>query len=143
MEADKQRRQILSAAMMIGFLIFLYAMGTFIFGTISSARITQNSIDYDVSDFFHFIPPVMQPWLYMFACLLPFFVSHERKIKIVGGSIVGGLLMTMTFKKYALTSVWCFFAAMSSLLIALPPVMAALKRRRLSIEMSYLQQITD
>lgn len=64
-----------------------------------------------------FFPPNLHALIYFSATVIPFFVSSERWVKTAGSLILGGLLITLAFWKYAVTSVWCFFGALASFYI--------------------------
>jgi hypothetical protein len=50
---------------------------------------------------------------------VPFFVSTISRAKLMGTVLVLSLLATFVIERQALTSVWCFFAAILSVLIVL------------------------
>lgn len=72
------------------------------------------SFNNDMSSFF---PPNLHALIYFSATVIPFYVSSERWVKTAGTLILGGLLITLAYWKYAVTSVWCFFGALASLYI--------------------------
>tara|TARA_B110001454_G_C12723098_1_gene435720 strand:- start:1767 stop:2438 length:672 start_codon:yes stop_codon:yes gene_type:complete len=64
-----------------------------------------------------FFPPNMHAIFYFSSTVLPFFISSIRWVRRTGFLILVGLLITLSFWKYATTSVWCFFAAIASIYI--------------------------
>jgi len=64
--------------------------------------------------------------VYAVAALLPFFVSTTTLARTIGTTFVVSLVVTIVVYREALTSVWCFFAAILSGLI----LVAVLKKRR-------------
>lgn len=64
-----------------------------------------------------FFPPNLHAILYFSSTMLPFFVSSLGWVKKTGLLIFSGLLITLGAWKYAVTSVWCFFAAIASFYI--------------------------
>src|SRR5579862_8446929 len=56
---------------------------------------------------------------YVIPAVVPFFVSTMRKAKIMGAVLTASLLLTFVIEREALTSVWCFFAAILSVVIVL------------------------
>lgn len=64
-----------------------------------------------------FFPPNMHAIFYFSSTMFPFFISSHRWIKHAGALIFSGLLIAVFAWKYAVTSVWCFFAAIASLFI--------------------------
>lgn len=55
--------------------------------------------------------------VYAVAAVLPFFVSTTKLVRTIGTTFVVALVVTMVLYREALTSVWCFFAAILSGLI--------------------------
>jgi len=51
--------------------------------------------------------------------VVPFFVSTMKHAKVMGAILAFGLVATFVIRRQALTSVWCFFAAVLSGVIAL------------------------
>ena len=64
--------------------------------------------------------------VYAVAALLPFFVSTTKLARTIGTTFVVSLAVTMVIYREALTSVWCFFAAVLSGLI----LVAVIRRER-------------
>jgi hypothetical protein len=56
---------------------------------------------------------------YVVPSLLPFFVSTMSKAKLMGVVLTVALIATFLIKREALTSVWCFFAAIFSVVVVL------------------------
>lgn len=54
---------------------------------------------------------------YFIASVLPLFVSGVKKMKILGSAAVASLLITQIFYSYFIISVWCFFAAIMSVIV--------------------------
>ena len=55
--------------------------------------------------------------VYAVVALLPFFVSTTKLVRTIGTAFVVALVVTIVIYREALTSVWCFFAAILSGLI--------------------------
>lgn len=55
--------------------------------------------------------------VYVLPIMVPFFVSSLRLARVLGAALVVSLLATYVAQRAALTSVWCFFAAILSGLI--------------------------
>lgn len=66
-----------------------------------------------------FFPPNLHAVLYFSSTILPFFISSIRWVKITGVLVLAGLLITKMAWQYAVTSVWCFFAAIASFYICM------------------------
>ncbi len=56
---------------------------------------------------------------YVLPTVVPFFISTISRAKVMGTVLVLSLLATFLIERQALTSVWCFFAAILSVLIVL------------------------
>jgi hypothetical protein len=57
--------------------------------------------------------------LYAIPTVVPFFVSTMRLGRTIGATLIISLIVTAFAERDALTSVWCFFAALLSVLIVL------------------------
>jgi hypothetical protein len=71
---------------------------------------------------------------YIVPTVTPFFVSTTKLARTIGGALVVSLIVTVVMERDALTSVWCFFAAILSALIAVAvareqPSVAAVRER--------------
>ena len=64
--------------------------------------------------------------VYAVVALLPFFVSTTTLARTIGTTFVVSLVVTIAVYREALTSVWCFFAAILSALI----LVAVIRTRR-------------
>jgi hypothetical protein len=90
-------------------------------------RVVHHSIQYEYDDLpgFRLVPHNIWRFGYLLAICVPFFVC-QRKGESSGPkyAIFGGLLVAIVFLVsalvfwYAFTSVWCFFAALLSLVLA-------------------------
>lgn len=54
---------------------------------------------------------------YVVATVTPFIVSSTTMVRTIGGAMVVSLIVTLVVERSALTSVWCFFAALLSAMI--------------------------
>lgn len=83
-----------------------------------SSRVVGHCLDYSFEgDGASFFPPNLHALLYFSSTVLPFFASSRNWVKTTGALILGGLAVTLAFWKFAVTSVWCFFAALASFFI--------------------------
>jgi len=57
--------------------------------------------------------------IYIVPTVVPFFVSTMRLARTIGATLIISLIVTAFAERDALTSVWCFFAALLSVLIVL------------------------
>jgi hypothetical protein len=96
---------ILYAGVILSLLNLSYAMKHDI-----SVQVVNHSLHYSVK-----VPP--QAAIYPLIVLLPCFISNLKKLKLFGILIVIGYLIAAYFYKMTFVSVWCFFAAIVSLLV--------------------------
>ena len=84
----------------------------------SAAKISDRSLTYDfamkTSGFVH----VVILATYIGCTVLPFFIATSRLMRAFGVLLVVAVAAAMIVRAEALTSVWCFFAAGLSLLVA-------------------------
>jgi len=111
MEESEKKKRMLKFLLAGGMLASLYyAAGLVIFN--ATPMISSHHIKY-VSDF----PEKMALpgfGLYLIATLTPFFVSGVRRMSMMGIVMMVSCLITGVFYAEYLTSVWCFFAAITS-----------------------------
>lgn len=117
METEPRRRKILWALTGLGVLFAALAVHALATGE-PYARLNERCVDYGLRGYgANFIPPNLQALIYFAAVVASFFVSSRPWVRRTGFLILGGLALTMAFWKFAVTSVWCFFAALASLSI--------------------------
>jgi hypothetical protein len=114
MEKDKSLRRLLIPFLVVGIIVSLY------YGT----RLLLNEIDPQISS--HHIKytgnfPQRGALIafagYAAATLIPLFISSARRMWLLGLLMATSCLITGIFYKEYLTSVWCFFAALISVVI--------------------------
>jgi hypothetical protein len=114
MEPLKRRKRILVAFLAAGVVVSAY----YVFCMLSYKfypAIESYHIRY-LGDF----PKVLRNpafAVYIIATIPPFFVSSVRRMPIMGALVFLSCLLTGIFYKEYLTSVWCFFAALISVVI--------------------------
>lgn len=111
-EDMKSRKRILFAFIIVGGLVGLYFLFFMITGSAAS-RITSNSIEY----IFHFPYPEYVFILYFIATSLSCGFSSHNIIKFFGAALAISSLIAYHLYTVTFTSVWCFFAAVLSLII--------------------------
>jgi len=116
MEKTKLRRQIIWFLFITGLVAALYyAIGILLFDV--TPQISSHHIKY-ANEFPR--PPANSIFiLYLIATLTPLFVSSVRKMWLLGLLMTISCLITGIFFREFLTSVWCFFAALISMVIYL------------------------
>lgn len=111
-ETEQSRRRWLAVLLGLGVVVAGYA--TWILATFApTASIHGHSLQYGLS-----APHTMYATFYVLMYLLPvagpFFVSREPLSRTTGAVLVASMLATVIIQRNALTSVWCFFAAILS-----------------------------
>ena len=113
-ELNSIRKNILSIALGIGVTVSTgLAYLAWIYGISSS--ISCSHIAYAIN-----LPPIPHWWAlacYLVATIIPFFISTRRKAWFFGVLMVLSVAVTMWFYSVHFTSVWCFFAALLSIVI--------------------------
>jgi hypothetical protein len=114
MEKAKNRKRVLRFFLVVGVLTSLYYALRLIIHDVDP-RIVSHHIKY--ADEFP------RPWArpvfiaYCIATLIPLFISSVRKVWLLGTLVAASCLITGIFYREYLTSVWCFFAALISVII--------------------------
>jgi general stress protein CsbA len=114
MEVSADRRRTLRIFLAIGILTSLYyGTGLLLFDV--NPQISSHHIRY-ASNFPRSLafPAFIA---YLVATLVPIFISGVRRMRIMGVLMAASCLITGIFYKEYLTSVWCFFAAIISVVI--------------------------
>lgn len=114
METDKSRKKILHYFLLLGGAASLYMFYCLI--TYNISAIAENGHIRYYRDFPHL--NIMRPLNFVTIAVTPF-LSTLRFTKLLAGAMMASLILTYIFYKDYLISVWCFFAAILSLLIIL------------------------
>lgn len=110
----KRRMHLLRSILAMGILLSIYLSATLLyFG--ATAQIVQHHIYYDFESFIGFY------WLgvILYCCitLIPWFLTNNRLLWLLGSLIAISYGITYLFYAEFLISVWCFFAAVLSVII--------------------------
>lgn len=112
-EKDPLRKKLLYAPLIVGALVTLYALfhlATYeVHAEAVSCHILYSMKDISFSNY-ALIP-------YLIATLVPFFISSVRNIWIWGLALLAAFIVSFVAYTAFLTSIWCFFAALLSMLI--------------------------
>lgn len=114
MEKEKSLRRVLIPFLVVGIIVSLY-YGARLLVTEIEPRISSHHIKYRAN--------LPQQWAlivfagYAAATLIPLFISSVRRTWILGLLMATSCLITGILLKEYLTSVWCFFAALISIVI--------------------------
>lgn len=115
-ERSPARRRILGALFAAGCAVAAYAAVSMArFHPV--ARIAGHSIRYDGMTGGHATHRGLDLAAYALPTIVPFFVSSLRMARTIGVMLIVSLVASALIERDALTSVWCFFAAILSGLI--------------------------
>lgn len=117
-EPNQRRKRILKYIGFLGLIVSLLAAWV-IFKANLKAYVVGHSLGYSFLNMDRLWPPNLEALLYFTPTVIPFFVSSLRMIKKAGYLIFISMLLAKAINEEAQTSVWCFFAALISLYIAL------------------------
>ena len=111
MEKDPKNRKVLGLILALGMVISGWLAYCLLVYPVD-AQISCSHILYGL----HF-PPFMKylGFLYLIATVSPSIISSIRRLRLLGIVILASYIVTRIFYQYYLISVWCFFAALISL----------------------------
>lgn len=114
MEKDKKRRRTIQVLLGFGVALALYYSYCLLVYSVSP-QIVDYHINYntDFPDLFA-LPAFI---LYLIATITPLFVSSIKRTQIMGVLMFFSCLVTVIFFTQYLISVWCFFAALLSIVV--------------------------
>jgi hypothetical protein len=125
MERNPQRRRVLLGLVAIGAVVSIYA-AVLLARWHPLAETAGHSIRY----LYKAGPEALSPSFYVAAyavpTVLPFFVSSAALARVIGMALIVSLIAAAIVERDALTSVWCFFAAVLSVLV----LVAIVRERR-------------
>jgi len=108
-EVGGERKKLLKFVLLLGLFVALFN-GIYLFWSFPiKAHIVQHSISYGGES-------SMLAFVYGFVVVAPFFISSIERLKIPGGLIALSFLIALFAYNYAFTSLWCFVAALATLL---------------------------
>ena len=111
-ETDVLRRRAMGLCLAIGVSVSAYFLWVLITHT-HQALIAGGHIRYDVGD-----TPVLVDGAYMVATTLGLLISSRRAAALLGVIVLTGSIVSYGFYMETFISVWCFFAAAASVVIA-------------------------
>ncbi len=113
-EDDKRRRWALIMLLAVG-LIVSGVLGGILIESEYTVRAVNGSLSYTTDHEFekHLVA------LYLMATAAPLLISRHRYVMAFGGVVLIGSVVTQLAFYYAAASVWCFFAAIASMLVFL------------------------
>lgn len=111
-EPDQGRKKIIFYFMLIGGALAAYMLYC-LFAYESTAIIESRHIRYTIP----FPYRILHRGAYFLATVIPIFLSSWKWMKLLGATMLGSLILSfIVFVPYVI-SVWCFFAAILSLLV--------------------------
>ncbi len=103
------------------FLISLFAGTLFALGFVAYILMYPISVNVPCSIVYDFnITPRLQyvsSSLYILATIIPFFISRNRLLWLIGSMSAGAYIISYIFYVESFASVWCFFAAIISIFV--------------------------
>ena len=117
-ERNRRRKRILAVFSWIGVTVGMYAAVMLLRGR-PTAHVAGHSIAYSYKERGPALVLALYLPGYLLPTVVPFFVSTISRAKLMGTVLVLSLVATFVIERQALTSVWCFFAAILSVLIVL------------------------
>lgn len=117
-ERNARRRRILAGIAWAGAVVSVYAAQMLVRGQ-PRARVAGHSIAYDYARSGPAVVLALYLPAYVLPSVIPFFISTISRAKVMGVVLSVALLATFVLQRQALTSVWCFFAAILSAVIVL------------------------
>lgn len=128
-EVEPVRQRVLTALCMAGFMVSLYA-AVLLVRWHPIAMVAGHSIRYLYSAGPSALPPGFYLAAYALPTVAPFFASSASLARVTGLALVGSLVAAVIVERDALTSVWCFFAALLSGLV----LMAVMREQRMALK---------
>jgi hypothetical protein len=112
-EKEAMPKKVLLGLLGMGVLLAMY-LSYCLFYYHATAEIVSYHISYTI--FF----PIDRTWtsaVYVAVTVFPLFISSQNKFYLLGVAIVASLLFSIVFYTNYLISVWCFFAAINSMIV--------------------------
>lgn len=116
MEKDQQRKKYMRLPLAAGVSIAL-----FLFGWLAYYGVTVSIHNHHIL-YEHNMPYSLSycgSLLYLFATLAPFYISSIKYGRLFGTCLAASYLIAYVFYYQTLVSVWCFFAAVLSILVGI------------------------
>ena len=114
MEKQPQRKKILTLLLGSGIVVSLYLAYCLSFYPII-ANIDCYHIHYE--QYFPILPVKYGGLFYLIPTVISPIISTNKRLQLLGLILLVSYIVTSIFYKYYLTSVWCYFAAIISLII--------------------------
>lgn len=112
-ERNHDRRRALAALLAVGAVVSLYAC-VLLMRWHPAASIAGHSLHYEYVESSDGLRELLYLLAYVVATVVPLFVSSTSLARTIGTTLAVSLLVATLVQRGALTSVWCFFAAVLS-----------------------------
>jgi hypothetical protein len=136
-EKDAKRKRILMLMLGIGMMVSSYLAYCMVVYHLE-AQIAAYHIQYTL----HF--PMAVAWfsgmVYFIPTVLPPFVSGIKRMRILGLTILTSYLITTVFFHEYIISIWCFFAAVLSVMIL--SIMSVLNKKDTEVHQSVIMKVS-
>lgn len=117
-ETDFFRKLAIYATLAVGAVLSLFFLQSLIFYG-AYAQIAHKHIVYTLNESISFFMNVFLSVLYLLATVVPFLITRNRLLWLIGALLAIAYLVSFVFYYHAIGSVWCFFGAIISSLIIL------------------------
>lgn len=115
LETNRRRRRLLYITLIAGICDSLLLGYRLLFYSVS-AEISCNHIDYQIGTTGWMV--ILSSFFYVVAVVLPPFISGNNEIRLMGVLLTCSLIVSKFAYDNYLISVWCFFAAAISVMVA-------------------------
>jgi len=116
LERNPVRQKILRFMAYFGLALAIYSTW-FLVRWHPTARVAGHSVQYQYGSDATYATGVFYMAAYVIPTMLPLFVSTMKLARPIAFAFVGSFAVAFMVQRQALTSVWCFFAALLSLLL--------------------------
>jgi uncharacterized protein DUF6629 len=116
-EPSEKRRRVLKGLGLLGLGVSVVAAWVF-FTADARAYVAGHSLAYSLDNVKRFWPVNIEIVFYIAPTVAPFFISSLRIVRRAGYLILASLCLAQVINQETTASVWCFFAALISLYIA-------------------------
>lgn len=111
-ETNRVRKEILEALSLVGLFVGLFLLYFILFGTVT-AHIANHCVVYVSPHPYRFVILAF----FLVAICGSFFVSSKKILNLFGGGLLVSFIVSGWFYLNSFSSVWCFFAAILSVII--------------------------
>ena len=114
LEADPMRKKILLIPLITGFLLAIYMVFC-----LFTYPVKSDIVSYHIHYTQQFPPAfsLLSGIIYFLSTIIPCFISGSKMVQILGVTILASYLFTQWIYPDYIISVWCFFAAIISIMV--------------------------